>query len=249
MEGKVVGLDKLECFGGDEFISILCANQMYYAPVAELGKYNANKLLGTHVVFNFKTVKENKLLCSILEAREGMKEDLLEKIKVGAVLREAQVMDLMDKGTIVEYRGGRFFLPRNYGTRCGVHPKKLWKKGDKIDCEITELQIYDDESNVLPMDELVKKPSLGIVSRLSQPGLKDELWSEDNCPYQEKGIYQGSIARILEKSIVVELDGDVPVNCVHPGFADIDEGVRVKVRVLNKKGDMRFYGSIQSTID
>jgi small subunit ribosomal protein S1 len=110
------------------------------------------------------------------------------------------------------------------------HPSEVVKKGDTVDVEVLNIDVEN------------KRISLGMKQ------LQEDPWPELVRKYEPGTGVIGQVVRILDKGLVVDLDGEVegfvPVsqlgvrNAGHPGEY-VQEGDRLQMRVIESDAGNR----------
>jgi small subunit ribosomal protein S1 len=183
------------------------------------------------VILNVNT-EEEKISLGMKQIEADPWQSLAEKYPKGMRLR-GKVRNLTSFGAFVEIEegiDGLVHISDMSWTRRVHHPSEVVKKGDTVDVEVLNIDVEN------------KRISLGMKQ------LQDDPWPELVRKYEPGTGVIGQVVRILDKGLVVDLDGEVegfvPVsqlgvrNAGHPGEY-VQEGDRLQMRVIESDAQNR----------
>jgi small subunit ribosomal protein S1 len=176
------------------------------------------------VVLNVNT-QEEKISLGMKQVEADPWASLAQKYPPGTQLR-GKVRNLTSFGAFVEIEegiDGLVHISDMSWTRRVHHPSEVVKKGDLVDVQVLNIDVEN------------KRISLGMKQLVEDP------WSRLGEKYETGTVVIGQVVRILDKGLVVDLEGEVegfvPVsqlgvrNAGHPGEY-VQEGDRLQMRVI-----------------
>jgi small subunit ribosomal protein S1 len=176
------------------------------------------------VVLNVNT-QEEKISLGMKQIETDPWASLAQKYPPGVQLR-GKVRNLTSFGAFVEIEegiDGLVHISDMSWTRRVHHPSEVVKKGDVVDVQVLHIDVEN------------KRISLGMKQLVEDP------WSRLGEKYETGTVAIGQVVRILDKGLVVDLEGEVegfvPVsqlgvkNAGHPGEY-VQEGDRLQMRVI-----------------
>jgi small subunit ribosomal protein S1 len=183
------------------------------------------------VVLNVNT-EEEKISLGMKQIEADPWQSLAEKYPPGTRLR-GKVRNLTSFGAFVEIEegiDGLVHISDMSWTRRVHHPSEIVKKGDTVDVQVLNIDVEN------------KRISLGMKQ------LQEDPWGRLGEKYEVGTNVIGQVVRILDKGLVVDLEGEVegfvPVsqlgvkNAGHPGEY-VQEGDRLQMRVIESDPENR----------
>jgi small subunit ribosomal protein S1 len=183
------------------------------------------------VVLNVNT-EEEKISLGMKQIEADPWASLAEKYPPGTRLR-GKVRNLTSFGAFVEIEegiDGLVHISDMSWTRRVHHPSEIVKKGDTVDVQVLNIDVEN------------KRISLGMKQ------LQEDPWGRLGEKYEVGTNVIGQVVRILDKGLVVDLEGEVegfvPVsqlgvkNAGHPGEY-VQEGDRLQMRVIESDPENR----------
>jgi small subunit ribosomal protein S1 len=183
------------------------------------------------VVLNVNT-EEEKISLGMKQIEADPWQSLAEKYPPGTRLR-GKVRNLTSFGAFVEIEegiDGLVHISDMSWTRRVHHPSEIVKKGDTVDVQVLNIDVEN------------KRISLGMKQ------LQEDPWGRLGEKYEVGTNVIGQVVRILDKGLVVDLEGEVegfvPVSQLgvksagHPGEY-VQEGDRLQMRVIESDPENR----------
>ncbi len=183
------------------------------------------------VVLNVNT-EEEKISLGMKQIEADPWASLAEKYPPSTRLR-GKVRNLTSFGAFVEIEegiDGLVHISDMSWTRRVHHPSEIVKKGDTVDVQVLNIDVEN------------KRISLGMKQ------LQEDPWGRLGEKYEVGTNVIGQVVRILDKGLVVDLEGEVegfvPVsqlgvkNAGHPGEY-VQEGDRLQMRVIESDPENR----------
>jgi small subunit ribosomal protein S1 len=183
------------------------------------------------VVLNVNT-EEEKISLGMKQIEADPWASLAEKYPPGTRL-PGKVRNLTSFGAFVEIEegiDGLVHISDMSWTRRVHHPSEIVKKGDTVDVQVLNIDVEN------------KRISLGMKQ------LQEDPWGRLGEKYEVGTNVIGQVVRILDKGLVVDLEGEVegfvPVsqlgvkNAGHPGEY-VQEGDRLQMRVIESDPENR----------
>jgi small subunit ribosomal protein S1 len=169
--------------------------------------------------------QEEKISLGMKQIESDPWQSLAEKYPPGTQLR-GKVRNLTSFGAFVEIEegiDGLVHISDMSWTRRVHHPSEVVKKGDSVDVQVLNIDVEN------------KRISLGMKQ------LTEDPWGRLGEKYEAGTGVIGTVVRILDKGLVVDLEGEVegfvPVsqmgvkNATHPGDY-VQEGDNLQMRVI-----------------